>query len=334
MELARGAERRFPLLAHDLRILRNEIAAAIPRWRDAALAAAMLALFGAGLHAWFAGQSPAVAAWLLAGGGALAGTGIGSLVRRRIEFHASDGILAAEALRPQPAYRLTCHAIAFAALMPVLLAARAELAGYGVAGCAAGALAMEVGGRLQPARDTRRRFPRARAVRAWLRLPEAGATLAAAVAAAAFAICSLAPDAVAPIAGALLIGATLALTSLDDAAIRYAALSGERVMPMLVRHARALLPFAAFAVPAAALLIGAEAAAVVAITVLAALALMVLRLFAYRLYRLRAADTLVMLALGAIGLAAVAAPPLAPVVLAVTIWQLARRAARRTWLVE
>lgn len=323
------------LFRYDRRIAINATVLTFPRWRDRMIALAMLFIALAVVRGWFMDQSWWVASWQAFGVGATCGIACGRLIRARLAFHAADGPLAADAMRPgtRLRYAMMWHMIAIGTLAAVTAIARAPLLGQSLGGYAVGLVTAHgasgfAASRLPFVRSGARRW-----IRSWLRHPLT-ASAAAMVLLTSLATLSSSPThgvlaAIAGIETALMV---LALTTIDDRLVRFMAIAGHGSWATIVRHARGTLLFLGLSVPACLLLFGQAPAAVVATVGAAGLFLMATRTLAYRLHRKRSADFLVTAMTMVLTLAALAMPIIFPILTIAIFWRLHRRANARTWM--
>ncbi|WP_235512639.1 hypothetical protein [Sphingomonas sp. Leaf17] len=105
------------------------------------MAALILLAIVAGLRAWLVDQPWTVAAWAALGAGVMIGIGMSRAIATRLAFHASDGLLAADALHPRSRrrYRVAWHGVGLASLAAVSLIARPSLLPVSVSAYLAGA---------------------------------------------------------------------------------------------------------------------------------------------------------------------------------------------------
>lgn len=323
------------LFQHDCRIVANAIRATFRLWHDRLIAAVMLAVLVIGLRSVAGGQPLTTALW--AGGtaalaaGLLAGRGLAG----RLAFHAADGVLAADALRPGPrrAYAAAWQAIALAAVVILSLAAAPALPIVTVPAYLVGGLLGHAGGRVTLSGPGIGRVRLGRTIWARLRRPAAGAAAGLILIAVAATAQLSTSDAVLPVLGVATVLLVLALTAVDDGAVRFMTVTGAGSGRIILRHSRGTLLLLAVAVPVLLLAIGAAAAGVVGGLAATGLLLMAMRILAYRVHGRRVADLAVSLAAGALALVALSLPILLPIVLCAILWRLHRDASARTWLI-
>lgn len=329
---ARAGRRSGALFRHDRKIAINVARSVFAGWTDRLIGAAVLLGGFAALHASFGQHGFPVRASAVAALGAGAGIGVALMIGRRLEFHASDGVLAVDALidRERRRYAAAWHLVALAGWSVAALVVSPRETGFGAAGYLAGAVA---GALIDRLKFCGLRVPaRARRVRLWLQRPIAGAAMGSAVAVLAIPAQRLDSVPQGALLGSAALLAALALTMLDAAAIRFMTSSGHGGWSIIGRRMRGPGVFAAIAVAACLALDEAAAAALVAAATTAALAVMATRVLAYRRHAKRTAEMIVTLCLGAIGIAGVAAPPVVPLLTLAVLWHLHRRSADCTWM--
>jgi hypothetical protein len=126
----------------------------------------------------------------------------------------------------------------------------------------------------------------------------------------------------------------LALTMLDDQAVRFMAMVGHGSWKSVWRHVRGLTLFMAISIPVCTLGFGPAAGGIVAFVGLGGLLLLALRVMAYRVHGKRLADLLLLAVAGMFVLAASSAPFLLPPIFAALLWHMQRQSSRRAWLIE
>jgi len=320
-------------LRHDRMIVVNELRRAFSSWSDRLIAASVVLIALATLHASLADRPWLVAASAVAGLSAIAGASAARLLHRRLAFHTDEGALADAALDPRARrrYLVAFHALGLGVLGVATLAARPSLLALGLAaylaGAALGHLASLAAGGLALRRPTA-----GRAMRAQLRRPIAGALAAIGLLLLVLALRGLDTPPRTALVGAATVIAVLGMTSLDDSAIRFMTLSGYRAPRILGLAARGPLAFLAIGLPALLAAANPLLAGIVTLVTLAGLALMAARILAYRSHGKRAADTLVGICAAAACLTGLAAPMLLPIVMIAIFWHLSRRSAPATWL--
>lgn len=322
------------LFRHDRLIAWNATRATFARWHDRVIAATMLLAALAIVCAWFADRPWQIAAWAALAIGVTAGIGAGRLVGARLSFHASDGVLAADALHPaaRRRYLAAWHGVALALLALVTLIARPSLVIVSLPAYSAGVLLARVASGFEMPRrfagSTRPRWT----LQAWSHRPIAGvaaATILLVSALAASRFDANAPNAVVGIGAVLL---ALTLTSVDDGLVCFMTFAGHGSRRMIVSHAKGLAAFVGVAVPGCWAMLGPIAAGIIAAACAAVLLLLALRILAYRLHGKRFADILVSILAAVLMLVAYSVPVALPVVILVVLWHLQRRGLERTWL--
>jgi hypothetical protein len=320
------------LFNHDLKIASNSLRATFAHWRDRLSAVALLVAVPLLLRSWLAEQPWTIAAAAVLGAGLIVGALVGRTIAARLAFHGFDGAFAADALRARTRcrYIVAWHAARLAAWIAASLIVRPAVFVPALAGYPGGALAGHLSAGLAwrfPA------GPRSIArLRSWARSPWAGLAGALALLLSMAAARSLAEQDVAVIAGLATALIALALTGLDQAIIRFMALTGRGPLAIVWHHARGTLLFIGIAVPACLIGIGPMAGAAVLAISAAALLLMTMRILTYQVSEKRVADMLVCVLVAILAATAFYAPVLLPVVIVAVLWRFGRRAARMTWL--
>lgn len=322
------------LIRQDRRIVSNMIRATFAGWHDRAIAAFMLLAALAFAHAWFAERPWRVAAWTVLAAGTMIGIGTGRLVGARLAFHAFDGLLAADALHPQTRrrYRTAWHGVGLALLSVVTLIVRpsllvvsvpAYLAGVSIAGLTGGVgMPKRLAGMARPGWT----------LRAWSHRPIAGMAAAAVLLLLLLPARTLALDVRMAVVGIGTVLLALALTSVDDAVVRFMTIAGHGSRRIVVHHARGIATFLAVSVPGCWIMAGLVAAGIAAAACVVMLLLLTLRVLAYRLHARRFADVLVSILAGLLMLIAWSMPVALPVLALAILWQLQRRGRMKTWL--
>ncbi|WP_082447944.1 MULTISPECIES: hypothetical protein [unclassified Sphingomonas] len=322
------------LFLQDRRIAWNVIRATFANWHDRAIAAFLLLAALAIAQAWFAERPPIVAAWVALAVGALSGVGAERLVAARLVFHASDGLLAADALDAgqRRRYRVAWHGIGLGVFVAVMLVVRASLSPLGGVGYIAGVLVAGAAGSMtMPERVAGMSRP-GWTVRAWSHRPAAGGVAAAILLLSLLAARTLGIEARMVIVGAEVLLFSLLLAGVDDAVVRFMTFAGYDVWRIVARHARGLAGLFAVALPGCWAMVGPVAAGIGAAIGVAVLLLVTLRVLAYRLHARRFADVLVSLLAGLLMTVAYSLPVALPVIVVAMLWQLHRRGRARMWL--
>lgn len=325
------------LFRYDIRIAANALRAAF-RWHERLMVVAVLAIGVVAIRSWMLDHSSQkMALWAAAGGGALIAIGCGRAIRARLSFHSADGPLAADALIAGSRRRYTAawHLVAVALLTVLTMLFGPWMAGAALGGYAIGAVVTHGFNLPEPA-VTPAWLPTSRVdtVRSWLRWPGAGLwTAALLIVLLALLRPLLSPDALLFAAGLGTVLSMLALTTVDDGIIRFMAIAGFGPWATVWRQARGGALFLTLAAPACAVVFGLTVGGVVGSIGVVALTLLMLRVLAYRLHGKRFADLLLYGLAGLLIFVAIAMPVLLPVLLAMILWPLQRRAAERTWLI-
>jgi len=324
---------RSPLVRHDRKIAGNSLRSALSRRGDRLFLGVVAVIALAALHHLLSDRPLPLVISLVGAASALIGLGMADLVHRRLEFHASDGVLAADALSRDTRRRfgLALHLMGGALVLLVALIGRPDAALVAPGGYLAGAVLGHGVRAILPRPRGRAKGPVPRALQAFLRRPVSGALAAGMLILILPALGAF--DAVrgAAFAGILGAGAALMLTTVDDAAVRFMTLSGYSAGRIIGLHARPLLLCLVLTIPAAFLLSRGMAGLAIAGASAAALALMAARVLAYRVHNRRIADFILGLCLVACALAGLTFPPAVPLVVLAILWGLARRSAPATW---
>ena len=328
-------EHKSRLLRHDIVITWNTLRVTFGRWQDRLMAAIMLVGALAVTRSWFGSQSWTTAGWAALFAGIMLAFGAGRLVHARLTFHASDGLLAADALNrsERRRYIAAWHGIGLMLVIVVTMLLRPSVLAVSVIGYLAGAVAAQLASGL----GAWRRIVRGRpgwSMLAWSNRPSTG------VAAAAILMLMLVGARESQLtqqmalAGIGTILLALTLSGVDDQTIRFMATAGHGTRRIVTYHAKGLASFFAVAVPGSYALLGLTGMAIVAALSSTMLLLLTLRILAYRLHGRRAADALVSMLAGLLMLAAYWVPPALPVVACTMLWHLHRSGRERTWLVK
>lgn len=324
------------LFRYDRQIAITEIRATFATWRDRMVAATVLLMALAIVRSWFLPRSWIVAAWMALAVSLIAGIAAGRTIDGRLAFHASDGALAADALRPATRWRyaMAWQAIATVALAIVTLVARPTLLIVSLPAYLAGALIGHGSSALTLPGLARRRAWPGRTIRSWMRNPRAGMAGAAALAIMLpLQALALGPDATVVVVGIVAAALVLALTIVDHGMIRFMAITGHGSWRTIARHARGTLLFLGMGLPVCLPGFGPAAGGAVAVIALAGLLLMAARILAYRLHGKRFADPLVSVFVVVLALVGFSMPVLLPFVIVALLWQLQRRADAKTWMI-
>jgi len=325
------------LFAHDFSILLTGARASFG-WRD--WIALMLAfwLLIAGLRSVIIDQPGNLVQTIAFGVGIIAGFAIERVVLARLSYHASDGMLAADALISVRRWRYATlfHAIAVVCLsfsvamvsgwltFPFLLGYFCGLAlGHGF-------LRLRVQGFPAVARITHW----GRTALAWTRDSRAGIVAALLVTALLSPLAGMDGSASLLAAASATGIAMFILTTVDHGSVRFMAMSGYGVWRALRVQ---LLPgfwFLVLAVFLGVIIHGPAIGTAIAGIAIAALGLQALRVLAYRIHSKRVGDWLVASLIGIVALVAWSLPLVVPAVLGVIFWHLHGRASASTWSIE
>lgn len=324
------------LFRYDLRIAIHAASATFPYWRDRVLASAMLLVGAFALRTGLAERPWSIASWQAFGVGVVIGLAATRVIRARLLFHASDGPLAADALRraTRQRYILGWHAIGLVGLVLITIVARPVLLVVSVPGYVTGRLVAHAAGTAIPGlrfggADARRHMLAA------LRHPAAAiGSVAILLVPLALAASTLDTGALAAITGVETAILMLALTAIDYPTVRILALTGHPPGATILRQGRNAILFLALAAPGALLALGPIPAATLAAVGAAALLLHTLRVLAYYVHRKPVADVVVFMTAAVTALTAFTAPIALPVVLLVALAHMYGRAHAKTWMLE
>lgn len=330
--VSRKIENRLVRL--DAMIAANQVRFALAGWFDRLIALTLLLVVLGQLHASLADRPLIFAAVSVAGAAAVAGATIARAALLRLDFHASEGVMAADALSPNSRgrYLIAVHAVAAGITLACALIGRPATGGLALAGYAVGAFSYHAARRMIGTTGFSRPSRFSRSARAYLNTPWAAA-LAGAFVVLLLLIPGTSATGAIPVLTLLASGAAaFALTSIDEQVVRFMTLSGYGPARIVRRHAAPLLVFLALALPGALAVSRHAEAAVIAGLGGTALALMTARILAYRVYARRTADVVISFGVVLCGIAALQAPALLPVILLAIFGQLYRRSAPATWM--
>lgn len=322
------------LLRHDRMVVANELRSALSSWSDRVIVPGVILIVLITLRASLFDRPFILAATAVAALAVVAGAGTARVVQRRLEFHAYDGAIAADALAEatRRRYILSVHAMACGIVASCALIGRPATVGLAVIGYLVGAGSCHMARRLMSRGDVARRPALLRSVGALLQSPIAGALAAMPIVLSLLLLGSIEPGPMAAFIGMVSAVAALLLTTLDAAVVRFMTVSGYPARRIVRIHARALSVFLLLTVLACLVLSRGLVAIVVGCVVLAALALMTARILAYRIHPKRTADTVVSICAAVACLAGVTMPMLLPFVVVAILWHLHRRSGSATWL--
>lgn len=322
------------LIRQDRLILSSIIRATFAGWHDRVIAASMLVAAFAAVHAWFLDHPWMIAAWTALAAGVMIGSGAGRLVRIRLAFHAFDGLLATDALHPQPRrrYMAAWHGVGMTLLAVTTLIVRPSLLVVSVPGYVAGVMIAGLTGGVRMPKWIAGTARPGWTLRAWSHRPIAG------VAAATIQLLLLLPartlgtNALMAVVGIATVLLALTLTSVDDAVVRFMTVAGHGAQCIFVHHGKGISTFLAVSVPGCWIMLGPVVAGIAAAACVAMLLLLTLRVLAYRLHTKRFADFLVSMLAGLLMLVAYSMPVALPILAIAMLWQLQRRGQAKTWL--
>ncbi|GAA3720303.1 hypothetical protein GCM10022268_30730 [Sphingomonas cynarae] len=312
----------------------NTIRATFAGWHDRIIAALILLAILVVVHAWFADRLWMSAAWAALSGSMAIGMGAGRLVATRLAFHASDGLLAADALHPKSRWRYMTawHSIGMALLAVVALIARPSLLLVSMPAYLAGVLVARMTGNFGMPRRIAGLTRPAWVLQAWSHPPISGVVAATVLLVLLLPARTLGMNALFAIAGIGTVLLMLILISVDDAVVRFMTVAGHGPRRIIVHHAKGVASFLAIAVPGCWACLGPIASGIVAATGGSMLLLLTLRILAYRLHAKRFADFLVSILAALLLLVAYSMPVALPVIMIAVLWQLQRRGRTKTWL--
>lgn len=332
-----SVERVGRLFAHDFSILLTSARASFG-WRDRIALMLAFALLIAGLRSVITDQPGDLVRASAFGVGIVAGFAVGRSILARLSYHASDGMLAADALVSVSRWR---YASLFHGLAVVGLSVSVALVGGGLTlpfltgylcGLALGHGLPRL--RVQRVSAIARFMHRGRTTLAWTRESLAGIVAALLVAALLLPLAGMEGSA-SLLATASATGIVmLILTTVDHGSVRFMAMSGYGVWGALRVH---LLPgfwFLVLAVVFGVVIHGPTNGTVIAGIAIAALGVQALRVLAYRIHTKRFGDWLVAILIGTVALVAWSLPFVVPLVLIVMFWHLHRRASASTWSIQ
>lgn len=324
------------MFAHDVSILLTSARASFA-WRDRVALTLAFALLIAGLRSVIIEQ-PDNLVWASAFGvGIVAGFAVARSILKRLSYHASDGMLAADALVcvRRWGYAVWFHALAVAGLSFSVAMVGGWLTLPFLTGYLCG-MALGHGSsllRFQGFPAIARIAQWGRTALAWTRDRRAGIVAALLVTALLLPLAGLDGSASLLAAASATGIAMLVLTTVDHGSVRFMAMSGYGVRGALRVH---LLPgfwFLVLAVFLGVVIHGPAIGTVIAGIAIASLGLQALRVLAYRIHTKRVGDWLVAISVGVVALVAWSLPFVAPIVLTVIFWHLYRRATASTWLI-
>lgn len=330
-----GAGPAARLFRYDRRIAANSARATFSGCHDRLIAATMLLFALAAARSWLLDRAWPIAAWTAFAGSVVIGSTAGRLIAVRLAFHAFDGPLAADALRPvlRRRYLIAWCAIGLTLLAILTVIARPSLLIASLPGYLIGAFVGHVTGKFSIAGFGTGKAGFGRMLRSWIQRPGAGIVAAVILLLSlAFTAQYLRGDALVVVAGIETALSGLALTIVDDSSVRFQTIAGQGPWRIIGRQARGAMLFVGIAAPVCALAFGPALAAVVAATLIGALLLMVLRTLAYRIHSRGFADFIVSILTGLLILTAFSMLIILPFVGIAILWQLQRRSAARTWL--
>lgn len=322
------------LFAHDLSILMTNARSSFG-WRDRIALMLAFSLLIAGLRSFISDQPESFVQTSAFGVGIIAGFAFGRMILARLSYHASDGMLAADALVSFHRWR---YASLFHALAIVGLSVSVAMVGgwltlpFLTGYCCGLILGHGLSGlRVQRFQAVTRTTHWGRTALAWTRGGSAGIVAAFSVAALLLPLGAMEGSA-SLLAAASATGITmLILTTVDHGSVRFMAMSGYGVWGALRIHFLPGFWFLVLAVFLGVVIRGPAIGTVIAGIAIAALGLQALRVLAYRIHTKRFGDWLVACLIGVVALVAWSLPLVAPIVLAVIFWHLHRRASASTW---
>ena len=324
------------LLRHDRMIVANELRAALRSWSDRLIAIGIVSIALVAVRSSLSQRPLVIAAIAVAAVAAAAGAGTTRSIKRRLDFHSEDGILAADALTKdvRRRYALLIHALACAVVTTCAVVGRPTAAVLAPIGYLVGAGLYLLTFRVMLTGASPRRPFSLRVFRPLLQRPISGAIATVPAVLPLLLLRSIESGPMAAFVGVISAVIALMLTMLDYDAVRFMTESGYTAKRVIRVHARSVAIFFMLAVFASLVLSYTLVAVAIFGVVLAALTLMIARILAYRVHSKRAADTSVSIYAGVVGLTGFAMPPLLPVVVLAILWHLHRRSAPTTWLLS
>jgi hypothetical protein len=322
------------LFRHDRLIARNTIRATFMSWHDRVIAALMLVAALAVVRVRLVHFPWTVAAWTALAASTVIGIGAGRLVARRLAFHTSDGLIAADALHPRirRRYMAAWHGVGLTLLAGVTLITRPSLLVVCVPAYCAGALvAGLIDSFAKPRRIAGMRRP-GWTFRAWSHCPMAGIAAAMVLLLLLLPARTLGTNALMAVVGTGTVLLALMLTGVDDAIVRFMTIAGHGSRRIIVHHAKGAVTFLALAVPLCGAILGPSAAGIIAAACIAMLLLLTLRILAYRLHAKPFADVLVAILASLLMLVAYSMLVALPVIALAMVWPLQRRGQTKNWL--
>ncbi|GGO97312.1 hypothetical protein [Stakelama pacifica] len=324
------------LYKHDSQLAINLARSVFARWQDRILALALLALCVALLRSRVSEMQLPTRTWIALAVGIALGWSAGQLLNARAKFHASDGVIASDALNPKLVrhFLIAFHVAPIALTIALVLMVMPDLVLFAVSGYGAGAyLAYRLAAFSHEKNVSFRWSAASPAIRALLRNPVIGA-IAGALPVFAIALQQgLEPRALQILVTAEITILALLFTTVEYPIVAFMRVSGKAPLSIILYHIKGLAGFGA--VVACLIWFGDStglAVTVVAI-VLAAGFLIAIRILLYCIHFKAIGDLLTGLTIAAIMGAVVIAAPLAPVLMALLVWNLHRRASARTWLI-
>lgn len=333
MEETTGS-RKAGLLRHDRLIVANELRSALSSWSDKMIALALLVSALVAARSTLSDRPFLFAATAIAALATAVGARAAWMIEARVDFHAEDGVLAADvwAETVRRHYALSVHAWVCAIVTLCALIGRPTAAVLAPIGYLIGAGISHVARRVVPAGESPRRSSPFRGIEKVLQRPIAGAMAAVPVVLVLLLFRSIEPERMAILMLAVSAVAALVLTMLDYHVVRFMTESGYSAGRIIGLHARSLLTFLIPTLVASLIWSDRLVTIVIVAVVLTALTFMTSRILAYRIHSKRTADTLVSLGAGLVALTAFSMPMFLPVVVMAILWQLHRRARPVTWL--
>lgn len=325
---------RDRLFRYDRRIAANTIASTFARWPDRVIAAIILCGLSMAARSWSTGHAWSVAIWSTLGIGLLAGAGTARALSARVDFHATEGLLAADALRPTSRRRYVAawHGVGLLLLMTLMLIAAPSLCVPGTIGYVVGAIVANSASGLLPAGIASRGATGRRTLDRMSVHPMVGIAAATGFVLTLVVTAGVGTEARLAVCGMVTLLLLALLTTVDDGVVRFRTIAGESAAEIVAHRARPALMMVAFALAATWLVVGRTAAMTVAAVSLAMLILMVQRILLYRCHAKRTAGVLILLFAAVLVLIAVATPLLLPLATAAILGRSWHRAAQRTWL--
>lgn len=321
------------LLRHDRMIVANELRSALSSWSDRLIALAALVFVLVAVRFALADRSFIFASTAIAGLATAVGAGVARMIARRMDYHAQDGVLAADALADHSLrqYALPIHALVVTIVTACAAIGRPTAAAYAPIGYLVSALICHIAYAVVDREASPRSSLSLRSIRRELHRPIAGVAAAVPTILLMLLMRSVQIQQLVTVI-AIVAGATaLVLTMLDYHVIRFMTERGYTAGRIFGLHARPVTTFLLLTAITASILSNMFLVLVVFGIVPLALLIMATRILAYRVYAKRTADTVLTIC-GIACVSTLAVPVLLPGMIIAILWQLHRQSARVTSL--